>query len=279
MMMNKHTKDISDVPSVSNVPSRFARITTRHSFDLSTGKALHSPVRYRLYPKYYFRDVIDNTPELFIMIHGLRNDERGASEKLKIAQNMLHRLRGDNDSYHVVGFSYDSNTKGAHIARYQKQALAVGRRIAKANGKHLALFLLDYKKNNKNTKVRLLGHSLGTEVIHHTMMYLANLKRHLACNIIESAHFFGSSLPNDIQHDKKVRDAIVHCVRGKLVNYCAPDDDVLAYATSQKIIVGASPLGLCGAASGPTAIKYKQIKIHPENHRFASYAAALESFP
>ncbi len=272
-------KDISTTHHAPNMMSKFARITTRHSYDLSTGKALHSQIRYRLYPKYYFKGMI-NTPELFIMVHGLRNDERGASEKLKIAQNMLQRLWHGDDSYHAVGFSYDSNTRGAHISRYQKHALAVGRRIAKANRKYLAQFLLDFKKNSKNTKIRLLGHSLGSEVIHHTIVHLASLsKLHSTHNIIESAHFFGSSLPNNIQHDAKVCNAIDHCISDKLVNYYAPTDDVLSYATKTKIISGARPLGLCGVASGPVAAKYRQYKVCPENHRFASYATALESFP
>jgi len=38
------------------------------------------------------------------------------------------------------------------------------------------------------------------------------------------------------------------------------------------------PLGLYGA-TGKTISKYHQKKVSPENHRFASYAAVLKSFP
>ena len=101
-----------------------------------------------------------------------------------IARDMLARLRrgGGGSSArrnrqlpHVVGFSYDSNTLGAHVRRHQRRALEAGRRIARANGRHLARFVTDFKRDRANlgTRVRLLGHSLGSEVIFHTMMYLA----------------------------------------------------------------------------------------------------------
>ncbi|MFZ8938048.1 MAG: hypothetical protein ACO2Y5_07340 [Nitrosopumilaceae archaeon] len=40
----------------------------------------------------------------------------------------------------------------------------------------------------------------------------------------------------------------------------------------------AGPLGLNGAIRKPIS-KYQQRKVEPENHRFASYAAVLKSFP
>lgn len=280
----------SHITTVASSTTTKPRITTRHSYDLSSGKALHSNITYRVYPKYYFEG-ISRARELIIMVHGLRNDEQGSSEKIILAQDMLRRLRRG-DAYHIVGFSYDSNTRGANISKYQKRALAVGRRIAKANGKHLAQFLIDFKKNNANynTKVRLLGHSLGTEVIYHAIMHLAKvsrissvaetkLKQHFTHKIIESVHFFGSSLPANIQHDDTTRNAIDHCLRGKLLNCYAPTDDVLLWAESNKIITGAGSLGLHGAAPGNTATAYRQRKVNPKNHRFASYAAAMHSFP
>lgn len=281
-----HTRTAGRIIAKPRIP----RITTRCSYDLTNGRALHPRVRYRLYPKYFF-DSISGIAELVIMAHGLRNDEQCASQKTIIAQNMLLRLRPHDCPYHVVGFSYDSNTRGANINRYQKRALATGRRIAKSNGRHLAQFLLDFKKSeaNSSTKIRLLGHSLGSEVIYHAIMHLAgkpfaraSSKQSATHQIIESVHFFGSSLPADIQKDQKVRDAIDHCIRDKLLNCYAPADDVLMWAESNKFITGAGPLGLHGAARGntaATAAKYRQRKLHPENHRFASYADALQSFP
>ena len=105
------------------------------------------------------------------MIHGLRNDKAGAQAKFVIARRALRRLRY---SYPVIGFSYDSNTKGAHLRKYQLRAIRAGQKIAKQNGANLAQFIIDFKKKSPNTKIRLMGHSLGSEVILSTLQKLAS---------------------------------------------------------------------------------------------------------
>lgn len=306
---------------------RVPRITTRGCYNLVNGRTLRPGVTYRLYPRRYFEDAIRGSPELVIMVHGLRNDDRGALEKVVIARDMLARLgRGGGGARKgkqlppVVGFSYDSNTLGAHVRRHQRRALEAGRRIARANGRHLARFVTDFKRDRANldTRVRLLGHSLGSEVIFHCMMRLAYGSlgappaapagaaaaaasaaaglRPFSRGIIESVHLFGSSLPADVQDGAAARSAIDHTVRGRLVNCYAPSDDVLLQAESEEFFPGGvGPLGLRGATSraaarrGPqrgrkkgmpvTASKYRQRLLRPANHRFASYADALQSFP
>jgi len=51
------------------------------------------------------------------MIHGLRNDKNGAVEKIILAKNRLKKL---GYAYPVIGFSYDSNTKGEHFVLAKK---------------------------------------------------------------------------------------------------------------------------------------------------------------
>lgn len=62
----------------------------------------------------------------------------------------------------------------------------------------------------------------------------------------------------------------------KIVNHYAPTDDVLNWANREKYVNG--PLGLRGAIGKPIS-KYHQKLVKPKNHRFASYAAVLNSFP
>jgi len=57
------------------------------------------------------------------MIHGLRNDNAGAVAKAVMAKNKLQKL---GYRYPVIGFSYDSNTTGAHRIAFAKQALGIG---------------------------------------------------------------------------------------------------------------------------------------------------------
>jgi Alpha/beta hydrolase of unknown function (DUF900). len=104
------------------------------------------------------------------MIHGLQNDNAGAIAKVVLAKNRLKKL---GYSYPVIGYSYDSNTTGAHLLQYAKRSLAVGQIIAKKNGKNLGRFIEDFKSTSPKTKIRLMGHSLGSQVILSTVEYLA----------------------------------------------------------------------------------------------------------
>jgi esterase/lipase superfamily enzyme len=245
------------------------RISTRGYYDLSDGTTLKKNPYY-FYPKKDFEKIIDSK-ELTIMIHGLQNDNAGAVAKAIIAKNKLRRL-----GYHhpVIGYSYDSNTTGAHLIAYAKHALAVGQTIAKKNGRNLAIFIEEFKSISPKTRIRLMGHSLGSQVILSTVERLA--KKNQNTGIIESAHFFGASITSDVPSSKKFGSLLEKIIRRKIVNYYSPTDDVLFWANKANFVSG--PLGLHGA-TGKTISKYHQKLVSPENHRFASYAKVLKSFP
>ena len=66
-------------------------------------------------------------------------------QKLYLAKNKLKKL---NYSYPVIGYSYDSNTTGAHLIKHAKRSLAAGQVIAKKNGRNLGKFIEDFKSNS-----------------------------------------------------------------------------------------------------------------------------------
>ena len=245
------------------------RISTRGYYDLSNGKTLKK-TSYFLYPKKDFKKFV-GTKELTIMIHGLRNDNAGAVAKIKIAKNRLRKL---GYRYPVIGFSYDSNTTGAHLIKHAKHALCVGQTIARKNGGNLGKFIEDFKITSPNTKIRLMGHSLGSQVILSTMEYLG--KKEQNAGIVESVYFFGASITEDVPSSKQYRAVLQKIVNKKIVNHYAPTDEVLAWANNKKFVHG--PLGLCGAIGKPIS-KYHQKLVKPKNHRFVSYAEVLYSFP
>ncbi|RMW39856.1 MAG: DUF726 domain-containing protein [Nitrosopumilus sp.] len=245
------------------------RISTRGYYDLSTGKTLKNN-HYYLYPKKSFSS-LKNPTELTIMIHGLRNDNAGAVAKVKLAKN---RLRNLGYSHPVVGFSYDSNTTGAHLIKHAKKALAVGQSIAKKNGRNLGRFIEDFKKENPKTKIRLMGHSLGSQVILSTIEHLGKKKENYG--IVEGVYFFGASITEDVPSSPKYKKLLQNVVNKKIINHYAPTDEVLKWADNEKYVLG--PLGLNGAI-GKTISKYHQKKVKPKNHRFANYAQVLKSFP
>ena len=244
------------------------RVSTRGYYDLLTGKKLKNN-SYYLYPAKFFANL--SVPEVVIMVHGLRNNKQDAVAKFIIAKKLLRQLHY---SFSIIGYSYDSNTKGAHVKKTALRALLVGQKIAENNGKHLAQFILDFKKKNLKTKIRLMGHSLGSQVILSTIRKLASKKN--TKNIIESIYFFGASIADDSMNLKKDGKYVQKVVHKKIKNYYCPTDEVLKAVEKKKSVK--LPIGLYGGR-GKTISKYSQTKVFPKNHRFASYAAALKSFP
>ena len=247
---------------------QFLRISTRGYYDLLTGRKIKNN-SYYLYPSNYFARL--DVPEIVVMVHGLRNNKKGAVAKFLIAQRRLRRLGYD---YPVVGYSYDSNTKGTHIKKAALRALRIGQKIAEKNGIHLAQFILDFKKKKPKTKIRLMGHSLGSQVILSTIKKLAS--RENTKNSIESVHFFGASIPDNVFHPNNYGRYVQKIVSKKVKNYYFPSDNVLKEAETKRSTK--LPIGLYGAR-GKVISKYLQKRVFPKNHRFASYAATLKSFP
>jgi pimeloyl-ACP methyl ester carboxylesterase len=244
---------------------RIPRISTRGFYDLSTGKTKKNKP-YDLYPKKFF-DSLSDVLEITIVIHGLRNNKSGALAKFKIVKQRLEKL-----GYHypIVGFSYDSNTRGAQYKSREQQATQIGVSIAKKNGKNLAKFLHDLKKKYPSIRIRLIGHSLGSQVIISTLANLKNKK------LVEATYIFGASIPSDSINPTKYGITVQKTVNQKFVNYYSQYDDVLKYAFEKDLIP--LPIGLNGS-TGKTASIYVQKHVRPSNHRFASYAKVLKKYP
>ena len=247
----------------------FPKISTRGFYDLKTGKTLKN-ISYDIYPKTSF-EKISQKSEIVIMIHGLRNNKSGALAKYVIAEKHLKTLNYKHD---VVGYSYDSNTAGVQYKSTALSALKVGVTIAKKNGKNLSKFIKDLKSKNPSIKIRLMGHSLGAQVILSTVESLA--KNSENNGIIESVHLFGASIPANSLSPKIHGNKFQKIVNKKIMNYYSPYDDVLKAAHDEKWVD--SPIGYRGAL-GTTCKKYHQKQVRPQNHRFASYAKTIKSFP
>ena len=246
----------------------FPRISTRGFYDLYSGRTIKNEP-YRLYPKRDFEALIDSK-DITIMIHGLRNNTSGALTKFVIAKKRLVQLGYKNP---VIGYSYDSNTAGVQYITSALHALYTGVTIANKNGRNLARFITDFKRKSPNTKIRVIGHSLGAHVIQSTIKNLAkNVKNK---GIIEAVYFFGGSIPNDAL---STRNGITaqKIVATKIRNYYSPHDDVLSLVDNWNWVD--TPIGYRGA-KGMTIPKYSQTMVRPKNHRFVSYAAVLRSFP
>ena len=76
-----------------------------------------------------------------------------------------------------------------------------GEQLFKKNGRNLAMFIEDFKSDSPETKIRLMGHSLGSQVILSTVGHLA--KKSQNNGIVESVYFFGASITSDVPSSKK----------------------------------------------------------------------------
>ena len=253
---------------LSKLKKIFPRISTRGFYNLDSGTTIKNQP-YHLYPKRSF-DALVGTKEITIMIHGLRNNAPGALTKFVTAKKRLAYLGYKNP---VVGYSYDSNTTGAQYISYALHALHTGLIIAGKNGRNLAKFVTDFKQKSPETKIRLMGHSLGAHVIQSMIKNLARNAKNKG--IIEAVYFFGGSIPNDALNPRNGSHA-QRIVATKIKNYYSPDDEVLRLADNWNWVN--TPIGYRGAR-GKTIPKYSQTMVKPKNHRFASYAAVLRSFP
>jgi len=194
----------------------FPRISTRGFYNLDSGITIKNQP-YHLYPKRSF-DALVGTKEITIMIHGLRNNAPGALTKFVTAKKRLAYLGYKNP---VVGYSYDSNTTGAQYISYALHALHTGLIIAGKNGRNLAKFVTDFKQKSPETKIRLMGHSLGANVILSMRDNLARNAKNKG--IIEAVYVFGGSIPSDALNARNGSHA-QRIVATKIKNYYSPDD-------------------------------------------------------
>ena len=253
---------------LSKLKKIFPRISTRGFYDLHSGRTMINEP-YHLYPKRDFENLL-GSKEITIMIHGLRNNPLGALAKFVIAKRRLVHLRYKSP---VIGYSYDANTYGVQYKTRALQALRTGVTIANKNGKNLAKFVIDFKGKSPDTNIRLMGHSLGAHVIQSTVKNLA--KNGKNNGIIESVYLFGGSISDNALSSTN-GSAMQKIVAKKIKNYFSPYDDVLREADESNWVP--TPIGYRGAY-GKTISKYTQIMVKPKNHRFASYALVLKSFP
>jgi pimeloyl-ACP methyl ester carboxylesterase len=160
----------SSLLASGQVANSIPMVSTRGHFDLNTGELLppHNLTDYKA----------TNVPglqtgscpkELVIFVHGIWVDGRFGVNALENFTEMLDRLNMSlaHNVYRfpVVGFSWDSNT----TISPDGSGWNIGKLLAKDNGPKLAQFILDYmntcKEHNQDTKVRLVGHSMGARVI------------------------------------------------------------------------------------------------------------------
>lgn len=234
--------------------------STRGTYDLHNGKLLKNKPVF-ITPKDKFNK-LKNAKEVVIFVHGMRNSTVGA----KMGTNALRlRLRKLGYKHPIIGFSYDSNVRGAHIPSNYHKVLHTAYNIADKNGGKLAELIRKIKQKNPYIRIRLVGHSLGCEVIKSTV--------HQSAILIPNVYLFGSP----IECDNLVSDYNWISVMN-IVNYYNPNDNVIKEGVINGDLTEPSCLyRIENVKNASTTIKSK--RIYAKDHRFKSQIKALRSFP
>jgi pimeloyl-ACP methyl ester carboxylesterase len=157
--------------------------------------------------------------EIAIFVHGWGNDKFKAKERL---DRVKMSLENNNYSIPLIGFSWDSDKDWESV-----------KLIAKENGPKLADFIIDYidtckHQHNKDTDIRLMGHSLGARAILSTLEHLhMNPTWNNNDYKITSVHLMGAAVDNeevsknslDIDGDTTIKQAYGKAIEEEVVNF------------------------------------------------------------
>lgn len=269
-------------------------VSTRNNFNLGTGELLQG------YNSTDYKTM--NVPglqssqcpkEMVVLVHGIWVDGTIGVNALEDSSEIFDRARmslaHDHYTNPLVGFSWDSNTK----ISFDGSGWNIGKLIAKENGPKLAQFILDYmntcKQHNQDTKVRLIGHSMGARVILSALESLDSNQQWNRNNFkISSVHLLGAAVDDEevsknmlyivknpttlfelqewfdpygikSAYGKSIEDEVL-----RFYNLYDPQDKVLGDPNLYQFYDQDKPLGLDGAQSG-IAIPSNYIPINVED--------------
>lgn len=181
---------------------------------------------------------IKNKPsELVIFVHGIWNSEKKLQiNLLKLKKSLVH-----NNYFHpLIGFSWDSKVSGLNYSDLKK--------ISNMNGIKLAKFIIDYKHVCKKTRIRLIGHSLGSNIILNALPFINPYSKSPNSEIkIRSIHLLGGAIENDLVSKKNNLGYYIENKVDKFFNFYNNNDSVLK--TTRKLHRLNNPIGLVGTKS------------------------------
>ena len=245
--------------------------STRGSFDLRSGNIIRQPTIHSALS-------ILNTDcpgELAIYIHGVWATNGTAEEQ---TQRAYLSLKKEGYQIPLIGFSWDSNTSfSLDDINLSKHGWDIAKKIANKNGPLLAKFILDYKKECPNDKLRIIAHSLGSRVILSAMQSLHDNEimnnNHSAAwsKKIKSVHLLGAAVnaeqislnQSDCTHNVpalKCSGVAIVSESDHFYNLYDPEDNMLA---PEHVNLPSCPFCLCPFCYN---ITFKSPYQNSENH-------------
>lgn len=178
--------------------------------------------------------------ESVVYVHGFQNDENAAIDNFNVSKQSLE-INGYTNP--LIGFSWDSNPGFTDFYDAHK--------IADLNGPKLGQFVKDLNDACADTKIRLVGHSLGARVILTTIQ---NLYDEDWNGEITSVHLLGGAVPYDIIGKNNSFGISIEGNVGEFHNKFSKNDLILKFAYydpyASLLNKWTSALGRVGAQTG-----------------------------
>ena len=197
------------IVTASGAESQVFLLSTRNHFDGLGNLATHD----RSYDQFDFRN-LGCPQEVVVYVHGVWTSKDKATEEQKSmldnAPEIFNRASASLGSlgytFPIIGFSWDSDTE------ISSGGWEHAKKIARDNGPKLAQFLIDLENickqqaPDKEIKIRLIGHSLGSRVILSSLDGLANSNQ--LQYKIASVNLMGAAVDND-EVSKNPNDVLI----------------------------------------------------------------------
>ncbi len=181
----------------------------------------------------------DAPDDLLVIIHGFNNDVMNASDTFGLARDSLTSAGYEGA---LVGYSWDANTQVDPIAM---TGFHEGRLHTIGNGPKLARFVVDYKARWPNTRIHIMGYSMGCRLAVEVLWaFDQDPALRSTPFLVDSVHLVGASIDDEeIQTDQRYGTAIENRA-GILITYFSREDNILG--TLYMLKEGSRALGLAG---------------------------------
>ncbi len=161
--------------------------------------------------------------DVIIVIHGFNNSAEKASVKFHTAELSL---RSCGFAGSIIGYSWDANTQKDPFGT---TGYHEGRGNAIANGRKLASFIADCKREHPEARIHLIGYSMGARLVLETLLALDNDPRFAESDDLQvaSVHLVGAAVDNEEVEQQQRYGIAVESRTQWLYNYYSREDNAL----------------------------------------------------
>jgi hypothetical protein len=205
-------------------------VKTRGDYDVLTDGELRAdqPTNYGVDGNIFGPDPC----AIVIFVHGYNNDHNDALQKYDNVYDKLWNLGEYDLAKNLIVYSWDSDTGWAFLSENYHRAQNIGI----SNGHALAAFISAYKNAHPTTKIFLMSHSMGAQVVLSALDLGARVDR---------LDMLGPAAEAYVLEDSNQGNYLDSRVTGGVYVHINTSDDALESAKNTGVV--RNPLGLEGA--------------------------------